>query len=80
MPKMRAVVLKRLRDRSVVKTTGCEETLFKQAHQAHKHFPPSFNPKHWLLCHLGLYKYEFEFLNKAKCAIPIKVFFSIAGK
>ena len=22
---------------------------------------PRFTPKHWLLCHMGLYKFEFEF-------------------
>ena len=22
---------------------------------------PHFTPQHWLLCHMGLYKFEFEF-------------------
>jgi len=25
-------------------------------------------PKHWLLCHLGLYKFEFEFFNPPQWA------------
>ena len=32
-------------------------TCFVCATQAHAHFCP----QHWLLCHLGLYKFEFEF-------------------
>jgi len=39
-PKVRVNVLKRTRGRSVEKPTGCEEIMFKQAHQAHKHPPP----------------------------------------
>jgi hypothetical protein len=30
---------------------------FKMAY----HHIACFCPKHWLLCHLGLYKFEFEF-------------------
>jgi hypothetical protein len=54
-PKVRMNVLKRIRGRRVVKPTGCEETLFKQAHQAHKHLFFPFNPQHWFLYHMGLY-------------------------
>jgi hypothetical protein len=27
------------------------------------HTRTHFNPQHWLLCHMGLYKFEFEFAD-----------------
>ena len=29
-------------------------------------FVPHFTPQHWLLCHMGLYQFEFEFAAEPK--------------
>ena len=37
---------------------------------------PHFTPKHWLLCHMGLYKFEFEF-TESRFATEISLFLSV---
>jgi hypothetical protein len=48
-------------------TTSISEspTAFLSARTTHAHQLTNFNPQHWLLCQMGLYKFEFEFKRAA---------------